>query len=234
MSPASVVPARSAAQRIDVGPLQRPDHTDYLALLALSISGDQLPDGMGEILAMPPYRAPFTQGPALCLTARLRRSSNPKPVGAVFASFPDWAREHALVQGDPNLSALLCQTAILVYGLAVTPGRRGQGIARALLTEVEGRARSVGYRMATLLHKPELADFYRRLGYTSGHHVTIAMSHAAMGLAQPMPFMTAVKPLHPDVQVREMPGAPGPVVGGLLPGWDLPSHARFEDGRLIA
>jgi hypothetical protein len=31
-----------------------------------------------------------------------------------------------------------------------------------------------------------------------------------MGLIQPPPFMTAVKPLHPDVQVREVPGAPGP------------------------
>ncbi|MET9424643.1 GNAT family N-acetyltransferase [Streptomyces sp. NPDC006540] len=51
--------------------------------------------------------------------------------------------------------------------MAVAPGRRGQGIARGLLNEVEGRARSAGFRLVTLLHKPELAAFYRRLGYTT-------------------------------------------------------------------
>ncbi|MET8582220.1 hypothetical protein ABZX39_15215 [Streptomyces collinus] len=48
--------------------------------------------------------------------------------------------------------------------------------------------------------------------------------------------MTAVKALHPDVRIRTVPGAPGPVVTGLglLPGWDIPSTARFEDGEPIA
>lgn len=55
-----------------------------------------------------------------------------------------------------------------------------------------------------------------------------------MGLTQPSPYMTAVKALHPDVRIRQLPGAPGPVVSGLLPGWDLPTGARFEGGRLIA
>lgn len=77
------------------------------------------------------------------------------------------------------------------------------------------------------------------MGYTSAHHVTIAMPHAAMGLTQPPPTMTAVKPLHPGVQVRELPGTAGPVVTGLRPGWDVPPHARFDDelrreGRLGA
>lgn len=149
----------------------------------------------------------------------------------MFASHPEWAYEHLLVQGDPGLSHLLSRAAFLIYGVAVTPRRRNQGIARALLTEAEHRARNTGYRMATLLHRPELTGFYQRLGYTSAHHVTIAMPHAGMGLTQLPPLMTAVKPLHPDVQVRQVPGAPGPVLTNLLPGWDLPPQARFDNGR---
>ncbi|WP_225637394.1 GNAT family N-acetyltransferase [Streptomyces solaniscabiei] len=213
--------------------LQRPDHADYLALLALTTSGEGVPRGAEEILQMHPMRRPFTHGPALCLTAHPRRSSNPKPVGAVFSSYPDWAYEHTLTRDEPHLSELISRTALLVYGLAVTPHRRRQGIARALLTETENRARTTGCRLATLLHEPELKGFYERLGYTTAHHVTIAMPHAAMGLTQLPPLMTAVKALHPDVHIRALPGAPGPVVTGLLPGWNLPGNARFHHGELI-
>ncbi|MFE5406815.1 GNAT family N-acetyltransferase [Streptomyces sp. NPDC056580] len=226
--------SKTRAARIDVAPLERADHADYLALLALTTSGEGLPPGAEQIITLPPFRRPFTHGPALCLTARLRRSSNPRPVGAVFASFPDWAHEHPLTRDNPALSELISRTVILIYGLAVTPHRRRQGIARTLLTAAEEKARSTGYRMATLIHKPELAPFYKRLGYTSAHHVTIPMPHAALGLNQPPAYMTAVKALHPGVQVRTVPGAPGPVVTGLLPGWDIPATARFEEGELIA
>ncbi|MEU1519123.1 GNAT family N-acetyltransferase [Streptomyces sp. NPDC005811] len=225
---------KSRAARIDVVPLRRADHADYLALLDLTTSGAGVPREAGQILALPPLRALFTHGPALCLSARSRRSSNPKPVGAVFASFPDWAHEHPLTRQDPELSDLLGRTALLVYGLAVTPRCRRQGVARALLAGAEGRARHTGYRLATLIHQPELAPFYRRLGYTSANHVTIVMPHAAMGLTQPPPFMTAVKALHADVHIRTVPGAPGPVVTGLLPGWEIPPTVRFHNGELIA
>ncbi|WP_317447647.1 GNAT family N-acetyltransferase [Streptomyces collinus] len=184
--------------------------------------------------SLSPFRRPFTHGPALCLTAWLRRSSAPKPFGAVFASFPDWAHEHPLTRDNPALSELISRTAIFIYGLAVTPHRRRQGIARALLTAAEEKASSTGYRLATLIHGPELAPFYQRLGYTSAHHATIPMPHAALGVTQPPPFMTAVKALRPGVRIRTVPGAPGPAVTGLLPGWNIPATARFEDGELIA
>ncbi|MFE7328039.1 GNAT family N-acetyltransferase [Streptomyces sp. NPDC057565] len=180
----------------------------------------------------PPFWKLFTHGPALCLTAHARRTL--KPVGAVFASLPDWTYQHPLCQADPHLSDLLATTALCVYGLAVTPHYRRQGIARTLLTETETRARSTRYRLATLIHKPELAGFYQRLGYTTAHHITVLLPDAAMGLTQPQPFMTAVKPLHPSVHVRTVHGAPGPVVTGLLPGCDLPPTARFRSGRFIA
>ncbi|MFF8866256.1 GNAT family N-acetyltransferase [Streptomyces sp. NPDC015139] len=225
---------KTRAARIDVAPLQRADHADYLALLALTTSGESLPPGAEQLLVLTPFRPPFTHGPALCLTARPRRSPNPKPVGAVFASFPDWAHEHPLTQDNPALSELLSRTAILIYGLAVTSHRRRQGIARTLLTAAEEKARTTGYRLATLIHEPELAPFYERLGYTSAHHFTIPMPHAALGITQPPPFMTAVKALPSDVELRTVLGAPGPVVTGLLPGWDIPPTAHFEDGELIA
>ncbi|MFF8618961.1 GNAT family N-acetyltransferase [Streptomyces sp. NPDC015350] len=234
MTRTAVVPGQPRTARTDIAPLIRPDHADYLALLSLVTSSGRLPAGASEILTMDPVGPLATHGTALCLTARLRRSTNPKPAGAVFASFPDWAFQHPLVQGAPALSRLLSRTVLLVYGVAVAPGRRKQGIARTLLTETENRARAAGYRMTTLIHTPDLAPFYERLGYTTAHHVSIAMPDACMGLTQPPPYMTAVKILHPGAQVRILPGAPGPVVTGLLPGWDLPAGARFEDGRLIA
>jgi GNAT superfamily N-acetyltransferase len=231
----AIASSQSPAARIDVTPLRRADHADYVALLDLTTDGAGLPAGVDQILAVAPFRKPFTHGPALCMTAHPRRSANPKPVGAVFASFPDWATDHPLCQRDPDLSELLLHTVICIYGLAVPTHRRRQGIARTLLTEAEDRARDAGFRLSTLVHKPELAPFYKRLGYTTAHHITVVLPpDAGLGTTQPHPYMTAVKPLAPDVHVREIPGALGPVVTGLLPGSDLPPTARFHNNRLIA
>ncbi|MGZ2355717.1 GNAT family N-acetyltransferase [Streptomyces sp. 372A] len=219
--------------RFSVAPLSPTDHSDFLALLALTTSEGQLPAEAREVLTMPAQGPLNTHGPALCLTAQPRRGTNQSPVGALFASFPDWAVQHPLAQRDPNLTQILSRRALLVYGVAVDPQHRRQGVARALLAEAEQRSRAVGYRMITLIHTPDLAPFYERLGYVTAHQITIAMPAAAMGLTQPQPYMTAVKPLVPGVRVRLLPGAPGPVVRALLPGWDLPAGARFENGRLV-
>lgn len=219
--------------RCSVAPVSATDHADFLTLLALTTSGGHLPAEAGAVLTLPPQGPLNTHGPALCLTAQPRRGTNQSPIGALFASFPDWAVEHPLAQRAPYLTETLSRRVLLVYGVAVAPQHRRQGIARALLAETENRARAVGYRMITLLHTPDLAPFYQHLGYITAHNVTIAMPDAAMGLTQPLPYMTAVKPLVPSVRVRHLPGAPGPVVSGLLPGWDLPAEARFENGRLI-
>jgi GNAT superfamily N-acetyltransferase len=230
--PPTAAPPRTA--RIDVAPLTRPDHADYLDLLALTVASEHLPAEVRQVLAMPPEEPPSTHGPALCLTARPRRSTSPKPVGAVFASYPEWAYEHPLTRRDPGLARILARTVLLVFGLATDPARRRQGIGRALLTATEDRARAAGFRMTTLLHTPDLTGFYEHLGYTTARHVTIAVPDAGMGLTQPWPYLTAVKALQPDVHIRTLPGAPGPVVTGLRPNWELPAGARFEDGRLLA
>ncbi|MFI9018729.1 GNAT family N-acetyltransferase [Streptomyces griseus] len=216
-----------------MAPLSATHHDDFLALLALTTSDSQPLAAAGNILTMPPQGPLNTHGPALCLTAQPRRSTHQSPVGALFASYPDWAAQHPLVQQRPHLTEILNRRALLVYGLAVAPQHRRKGIARALLAETEQRSRAVGYRMITLLHTPDLAPFYQHLGYTTARHITIAMPGSAMGLTQPLPYMTAVKPLVPTVRVRHLPNAPGPVVSALLPGWDLPAEARFENGRLI-
>ncbi|MEU6070629.1 GNAT family N-acetyltransferase [Streptomyces sp. NPDC047082] len=228
----TITPAQTRSASTGVAPLQRADHADYLALLDLTTSSEGLPGEVGKVLTLPPVRAPFTHGPALCLAAGTRRS--PQPVGALFAARPDWAVDHPLCQNDPQLSQLLDRTALCVYGVAVTPRRRRQGIARALLTQAEDRARSTGYRLVTLIHIPELAPFYQRLGFTTATHITLVLPNSLMGLVQPRPFMTAVKPLDSSVVVRTLPGARGPVLTGLLPGCDLPPNARFHNGRLTA
>ncbi|MFD6335076.1 GNAT family N-acetyltransferase [Streptomyces niveus] len=198
--------------------LQSPDHTAYLALLALTTSGDGLPPAAGWTLTLPPGRQPFTHGPALCLTARTR--SGTKPHGALFAASPNWTSEHPLTRNNPELAARLDHTILCIYGLAVAPRHRDRGIARTLVTEAETRARNAGYRLSTLIHKPELAPFYKRLGYTTAHHTAIGLPppHHLIGLTHP-PYMTAVKALHPDVHVHIHPQPDDSVstVTGLLP-----------------
>ncbi|MER5888040.1 GNAT family N-acetyltransferase [Streptomyces sp. NPDC001941] len=219
--------------RCSVTPLASTDHADYLTLLALTLESPQLHTGIKDILDLAPDRPLNTHGPALCLTARRRRTTNPQPAGALFASYPDWAADHPTVDRNPHLSLILARTALMIYGLAVAPKHRRQGIARALLTETETRARAHGYRMTTLIHTPDLTPFYQHLGYTTAPHITIFTPYGAMGLTQPWPFLTAVKPLTPDVQLRHVPGAPGPLVTGLLSGWDLPATARIDGDLLI-
>ncbi|MFD4247289.1 GNAT family N-acetyltransferase [Streptomyces sp. NPDC058525] len=229
--PRTATVSRPRATRIDVAPLDSADHSAYLALLDLAL--DQgLPAEVADILTLAPFKHPFTHGPALCMTARTRRTTT--PAGAVFAAVPEWAYEHPLSQANPRLSDFLAATNIGIYGLAVAPEHRHLGIARSLLAKTETLARSTRYRLASLIHKPELADFYQHLGYTSAHHIVIPTPDGAMALTQPRPMMTAVKPLHPSVRIRTVPGAPGPVVTGLLPGCDLPPTAHFRNGHLIA
>lgn len=201
---------------IRVTSLQRPDHTDYLALLDLT-TDDGLPPTAGWTLTMAPHRQPFTHGPALCLTARTRRGTNPKPHGALYASHPNWTSEHPLTQNNPELTARLDRTILSIYGVAVTPSHRRRGIARTLVTEAETRARNTGHRLSTLIHKPELAPFYQRLGYTTAHHTIIVLPQGDMGLTQHPPYMTAAKALHPDVHVHPLPDASASIVTGLLP-----------------
>ncbi|MEU7031594.1 GNAT family N-acetyltransferase [Streptomyces sp. NPDC046275] len=228
--PRTATASQPRATRVTVAPLDNADHSAYLALLDLT-TDQGLPAEVAQILSLAPFQHPFTHGPALCMTARTRRATT--PAGAVFAAVPEWAYEHPMSRANSRLSGFLAATNISIYGLAVAPEHRDQGIARALLTKTETLARSTRYRLATLIHEPELADFYQRLGYTSAHHIVILTPDGAMGLTQPHPMMTAVKPLHPSIHIHTVPGAPGPVVAGLVPGCDLPPTARFHNGHLL-
>jgi ribosomal protein S18 acetylase RimI-like enzyme len=55
----------------------------------------------------------------------------------------------------------------LVYHLAVLPARRGEGIGKALIMEIEQRLRSKGcfkYYLMVRKESPQVLDFYRSLG----------------------------------------------------------------------
>lgn len=55
----------------------------------------------------------------------------------------------------------------LVYHLAVTPERRGEGIGKALMAEIEQRLRGKGcfkYYLMVRKKSPEALEFYRSLG----------------------------------------------------------------------
>ncbi|MFD0432186.1 GNAT family N-acetyltransferase [Streptomyces zhihengii] len=110
--------------------------------------------------------------------------------------------------------------------MAVAAEYRGRGIARALLRRPKpGPRHPLPSRRAHPRAPPRLL-----LPAHGIHHRHAADRAAARhrDAAHPArPYMTAVKPLHPTVRLQPVPGAPGPVVTGLLPGCDLPPTARF-------
>ncbi|MFD0432197.1 hypothetical protein ACFQ60_48100 [Streptomyces zhihengii] len=70
---------------------------------SITTSGGGLPAGIENLITLPGFDPPSTHGPAMCLSAHLRR--HPTPVGALFAAVPEWAMEHTLGTHRARLQA---------------------------------------------------------------------------------------------------------------------------------
>jgi GNAT superfamily N-acetyltransferase len=224
----------AAALRTRIAPLTPTARGAFLDLLALATPGEPVPLAVKQTVYLLPGRAPFTHGPALCLTATT--SDSDRPVGALLASVPEWAYTHPLCTASPTLARRLQQRVLKINGIAVHPDHRGQGIAHTLLDQAERRARRAGFALTILEHERHmrLTGFYTRCGYTVADNRLIVAVPGADLLCQQYPrrFQTAIKPLVPAVNVLTVPGTPTPIVSGLLPGCDIPSTARFSNGQL--
>ncbi|KNE78794.1 GNAT family N-acetyltransferase [Streptomyces xinghaiensis] len=213
-----IVPAR----RADIGP--------YFDLIDLATPGRPRPPGLDRVLSLLPAPPPLSHGPFLCLTARDR---NDRVVGALLAGPPRWAFEHPLYTDVPELSLFLQECVTAVYAMAVDPAHRRRGIARRLLRAAERRFREAGYLLATLEHGTDLSGFYTHLGYTCDPMLLINLPGDPLLGQTTSEGNSAVKPLHPQVRLHQVPGAPARIISGLLPGTDIPPTARFHDNQLI-
>ena len=187
-------------------------------------------DGFEEarLLAAAPATPPLTHGLALCLVAALPDGT---VAGALLGEPPVWLYEHPAVD-TPRLHADLQRRIGWVVAMATSPEHRNSGIATALLREARNRYRRAGFGLLGLYHEPELEDFYRTHGYTSATGLIANLPHALLCLGKVDHLLTALSPLEPRVTVRQVPGHPYPVIGGLLPGTAVP-HGVYFDGHVL-
>ncbi|MFE5586703.1 GNAT family N-acetyltransferase [Kitasatospora sp. NPDC056531] len=83
--------------------------------------------------------------------------------------------------------------AIGVGGVCVAPGRRGGGLAQAVVGAALDHGRSLGFRYALLFCRPPLAPFYRGLGFREvAEEVTVEQPQGRLAV---MPLRTMWRPL---------------------------------------
>ncbi|WP_433544445.1 GNAT family N-acetyltransferase (plasmid) [Streptomyces sp. CA-294286] len=83
-----------------------------------------------------------------------------------------------------------------VGGVAVAPGRQGQGLARLVLAAALAHARTMGPQHALLFCRPPLVPLYQRLGWHPlDGDVLVEQPESRLVT---MPLRTMVTPLHDD------------------------------------
>ncbi|MFD5922717.1 GNAT family N-acetyltransferase [Kitasatospora sp. NPDC058201] len=147
---------------------------------------------------------PFTHGSLHILVAD--HAAIGTPIGLVRCGIGKWVQSLALPTSIPRR---LYERIGNVQELAVAPEFRGQGIARALLSQAEEDHRKAGYDAVVLRHHREQTPFYRAMGYTSGSRLTLALPGGLGKVSIPgQGWRWAVKPVAPAVEVADIYGSP--------------------------
>ncbi|NUU26411.1 MAG: GNAT family N-acetyltransferase [Streptomycetaceae bacterium] len=218
----------SARSQYTVRDVARADAADYFDVLALADPDEPAPFAPSRhMLAAQGYPA-FPQGEALAVIARDRAGN---PAGALLAGTPAWLLHHPATSGDLALLTALGSRLSMVHGLAVHPDHNGHGLGGRLLRHAEHRLARAGFGMSTLIHPPHLERYYTRLGYTSAAQLLVNLP---TGLAGQIfeGARAATKPLDPRVRLTHVPGAPAPIITGLLADTRIHPEASFADGVL--
>ncbi|MGY5104539.1 GNAT family N-acetyltransferase [Streptomyces sp. 900105245] len=145
------------------------DEDAMMRILALADPDDPAPFESSRTVLLRGPQGPLSHGRALLLVAQHQDGA---VAGALTASPPDWIVTHPGITGEHNQSALINRLGT-VHGVAVDEPYRGQGIAQALIAEAERCLARQGFGLITMDHKPELTDFYARLGYAHGSQLVI-------------------------------------------------------------
>ena len=200
----------------------------FMPVVAQADPHDSDPFGEArEILASRPA-PPLSHGRELCLLAQ---TPDGTVAGALLGGIPRWLLEHPGIDGE-SLSIRLIARLGIIHAVAVLPGYRGNGVAHALIRHAETLFTRAGYGLLTLNHDSELDSFYRHLGYIVADQLLIHLpGRRLIGMTTEDTRMSA-KALRSPVRFADVPGAPGRIITGLLPGASLPPHARFDRARL--
>ncbi|GHE51033.1 GNAT family N-acetyltransferase [Streptomyces capitiformicae] len=203
------------------------DEDAMMRLLALADPDDPAPFESSRTVLLRGPQGPLSHGLALLLVAQHQDGAI---VGALTASPPDWIVTHPGITGEHNQSALLNRLGT-VHGVAVDEPYRGHGIACALIAEAERHLGRQGYGLITMDHKPELTDFYTRLGYAHGAQLVIHTPGPLIAQPAHTGMIHSFKPLESNVRLRAVPGYPEPMVSGLVSRTHIPAGSQFLPGR---
>ncbi|ATM24516.1 hypothetical protein SMD44_p10017 (plasmid) [Streptomyces alboflavus] len=194
----------------------------FCELVSLVDPGQPVPLSVPIALSLRPGR--LTHGHCLCLVARV----DGKVAGALIASPPRWADEHPL-------RASLGIGVLYIAAVSVFPKYRSQGIASRLLRAAERHSRMAGVRLLTLEHPPGLTGFYTRHGFTAGQERMLVVLPNGVQERKMPGHLSAVKPIAEGVRLAQVPGAPAPLVTGLLTrGCEIPPSAHYSENGLSA
>jgi GNAT superfamily N-acetyltransferase len=203
------------------------DQSPFLSLLSTATPDEPMPLAVHMALFLEPG-PPLSHGDALCLIAR---DAHHRPVGALIGGVPRWVYENPHCAEYPVRDQLASRVAI-IHGMAVHPDHRRQGIARKLIRAAERRFAHAGYRLLTLQHTPDRAPVYAKLGFRSSDMLLINLPGGNLLTQQFGTMRSAARPLATDVDLVTVPGAPAPVVSGILPGSQISPTMRYTGGRL--
>lgn len=203
------------------------DEDAMMRILALADPDDPAPFESSRTVLLRGPQGPLSHGRALLLVAQHQDGA---VAGALTASPPDWIVTHPGITGEHNQSALINRLGT-VHGLAVDEPYRGRGIAQALIAEAERYLARQGFELITMDHKPELTDFYARLGYAQGAQLVIHTPGPLIAQPALTGMIHSFKPLEGNVRLRLIPGYPEPMVSGLVSRTHIPAGTQFLPGR---
>jgi len=93
------------------------------------------------------------------------------------------------------IAAPLSSTEARIRQMAVSPGRRGEGLGRRLMAELERTLCARGFRRFVLAARTSAAGFYEKLGYAAvgAEYVDLTIPHVEMTKSLPGDASTAIR-----------------------------------------
>ncbi|MFI8459158.1 GNAT family N-acetyltransferase [Kitasatospora sp. NPDC085464] len=224
------IPSSPNGPAITVRDATRADTSAFMDVIAHADPDDPNPFWPARAVLASRPAGPLSHGDNLCLLAE---DNVGVLVGALLAGPPRWVLDHPGLAGQAQARKLLFSRVAVINGVAVHPGHRRQGIARAMLRSAEQRLTRAGRGLVTLDHSPALDGFYRRLGYSVNDALVVHVpGDRLLAIGDPN-LRRSSKVLDRATRLADVPGLPYQVVTRLVPGAFLPDTGVVFDGRRL-